>query len=224
MSQTTIPITTRMAAGASGATTATGPSSCQVNIPDYTVLRQQNIAKINDYYKTLLDSYTKSYTDYTTQRTGNLVDKQNAEAILKPKVVNYNTQVINVSQAMINSVNQDTDLIAEQNSELESKTEKIDTIMANIKILKDRDTELDVLTGSRNDSLSSTKTGVEDMQFNTYVYIGICVLLVLIIIGLIIYLVYSSYSSSSKNNTTSSNASKNTTTNNTTKNNTKTNI
>ena len=55
---TTIPQTTM-----AGATAPTGlgatpmvSDSCQVTVPDYSVLRQQNIKKINEYYNTLLSS------------------------------------------------------------------------------------------------------------------------------------------------------------------------
>ena len=68
-----------------------------------------------------------------------------------------------------------------------------------MKILKDKDTELLVLSASREDSLSSTKSGSDDKQFITYIYIGINILLVCLVIGLIIYLVYSNYSHKSSN-------------------------
>ena len=58
---------------------------------------------------------------------------------------------------------------------------------------KDKANEMSIVTNARQDSLNSTKTGAEDMQFTTYIYIGISILLVLLIIGLIMYLVYSNY-------------------------------
>lgn len=204
----TIPITTQTMVGAVAPTgplqntnpTATA-SSCQVYIPDYNVLRKQNVSKINEYYNNLLTSYTKNYTDYTTQSvSSNVNDRTYANTTLKPKVADYNTQVINVSQSYINNINQDVDLILEQKNQLQSKTTKIDTLIDNIKLLKDNDTDMRILTSSREDNLNSTKTSTGDMQFNTYIYIGICILLVLSIIGLMIYLVYSGYSKSSQNN------------------------
>jgi len=200
---TTIPQTTM-----SGATAPTGlgatpmvSDSCQITVPDYSVLRDQNIKKINDYYNTLLSSYTKNYSDYSKQLTSNNVnDRTYASTTLKPKVSDYNSQIINLSQTMINNVNQDNDLISAQKNELTSKMAKIDSIMANIKLLKDKDNEMSILTNARQDSLNSTKTGAEDMQFTTYIYIGISILLVLLIIGLIMYLVYSNYKTPTKIN------------------------
>jgi len=198
---TTIPQTTMSGATAPTGTTPNSSDSCQVTVPDYSVLRKQNISKINDYYNTLLSSYTKNYSDYSTQVSSNNVnDRTYANTTLKPKVSDYNSQIINLSQTMINSVNQDNDLISSQKNELTSKMLEIDSIMANNLLLKDKDNEMTVLSNARQDSLNSTKTSAEDMHFTTYIYIGICILLVCLIIGLIMYLVYSNFTSKSSNN------------------------
>lgn len=175
--------------------------SCDITIPDYTTLRQQNLDKINTYYNSLLSSYTQNYKDYSNQSaSSNVNDRTYANTTLKPKVQNYNTQLINVSQTMIDNVNQDTDLIMQQKNELLDKTHKIDTIMNNIQLLKDKDNEMTVLTQARNDSLNSSKHSAEDMNFTTYIYIGINMLMVLCVIGIVIYLVYSNYSVSKNSN------------------------
>ena len=203
--QTTFGATAPIATSQSGDT-----SSCQVTIPDYSVLRQQNISKINDYYNTLLTSYTKNYSDYATQSaSSNINDRTYATTTIMPNVKDSNTQIINLSQTMINNVNQDNDLISSQKDELNKKTLEIDTIMSNIKLLTDKDTEMTVLTGGRQDSLNSTITSAEDMQFTTYIYIGISILLVLLIIGLIMYLVYSNFTSTSNNSNKLNNKSNN---------------
>ena len=184
-------------------TTATNPAvgNCNIAIPDYTALRQQNLDKINNYYNTLLASYTQNYRDYSTQSAStNVNDRTYANTTLKPKVQNYNTQIINVSQSMIDNVNQDTDLIMEQKNTLQEKTTQIDTLMNNIKLLKEKDNEMNILSHARTDSLNTTKSGTDDMNFYTYIYIGINMLLVLCVIGIVIYIVYSNYSSGSKNN------------------------
>jgi len=206
---------TTFGATAPTASPGTETSSCQVTVPDYSVLRQQNISKINDYYNTLLSSYTSSYSEYAKQSTSNRInDRTYASTTIMPKVKDSNTQIINLSQTMINNVNQDNDLINEQKDELTKKTTQIDTLMSNINLLTDKDTEMTVLNGAKQDSLNSTATGAEDLQFTTYVYIGISILLVLLIIGLIIYLVYSSYSSTdNKSNNKLNNVHKNISTN-----------
>ena len=181
-------------------TAPTEASSCNIAIPDYKTLRLNNIAKINDYYNTLLASYTQNYSDYSTQSVSqNVNDRTYADTTLKPQVADYNTQIIKLSQTMIDSVDQDTNLILAQKDQLLQESQQIETLMNNIKLLKDKNTEMTVLSKSRNDSLTFTKSGSDNIQFMTYVYIGINILLVLIIIGLIIYLVYSNYTSSNKN-------------------------
>lgn len=212
MSMTTIPQTTAYQQ-LLDSPPAPQDDSCQISVPDYSVLRQQNISKINGYYSTLLESYTKNYNDFTTQQTSqNINDRQYANSTLKPKVADYNTQIINLSQALINTVNQDTDLIMEQKNQLQKKTLDVDSLMSNINLLKDKDTEMTVLLNSRNDSFNFSKASADDMKFMTYVYIGIDILLVLLVVGFIIYLVYSGY------NNTSSNTSSNTKANNSYKN------
>jgi hypothetical protein len=181
---------------------ASSSGNCNISIPDYTTLRQQNLDKINNYYNTLLSSYTQNYRDFSSQSaSSNVNDRTYANTTLRPKVQNYNTQIINVSQSMIDNVNQDTDLIMEQKNQLLDKTNQIDTLMNNIKLLKEKDNEMNVLSRARNDSLNSTKTGTDDMNFYTYIYIGINILMVLCVIGIVIYIVYSNYSTVSGNNT-----------------------
>jgi hypothetical protein len=176
-------------------TTTNSSTSCNITVPDYTTLRQQNIDKINSYYNTILSSYTKNYKDYSTQSaSSNVNDRTYANTTLKPKVQNYNSQLINISQSMIDNINQDTDLILFQKNELLEKTRSIDTIMNNIQLLKDKDTDMTVLSQSRKDSLNSSQNSTEDMNFTTYIYIGINMLMILCVIGIVIYLVYSNYS------------------------------
>jgi hypothetical protein len=217
---TTYPNTTRP----STIPTGTVSSSCQTSIPDYRTLRQENFTTINNYYNDLLTNYTNNYTEYTTQKnSSNVNDRTYAETTLKPKVTNYNNQMITITKTVIDSVDRDTDLILDQKNQLQNKTSEVENLTNEMKMLKDKDTELLVLSTSKEDSLSSTKSGSDDKQFITYIYIGINILLVCIVIGLIIYLVYSNYSHKSSNSTNSVSTSNKTTTNNTTNNTTKVN-
>ena len=189
--------TTSAAAGSTGTGTST-PSCGNIYIPDYSVLRQQNLDKVNEYYSKLLGSYTSTYNQYATQSKGTKNDQNYANAVLLPKYTDYNSQLINLNQSMINGVNQDMDLIAAQKDELTNKTRQIDTIMNNITLLKDKDNEMTVLTGARKDSLSSASDGLDQMNFSTYIFIGINILILLVILGLVIYIVYSSYSAGTR--------------------------
>jgi hypothetical protein len=174
---------------------------CSVNIPDYSVLRQKNLEKINGYYSTLLDTYTSTYAYFNTQLSSVSVnDRSNANTKLKPKVENINSQMINLNQEMIDSVNRDTDLILDQKNQLQERTKSIDTLISDITLLKDKDNEMSVLKGARTDSLNSTTEGAESMQFTTYIYIGINILLVILVLGLVIYIVYSNWGSNLSKN------------------------
>jgi len=176
---------------------------CSVNIPDYSVLRHKNLEKINGYYSTLLDTYTSTYADFNTQlSSANVNDRTYANTKLKPKVENANSQLIKLNQEMIDSVNRDTDLILDQKNQLQERTKSIDTLISDITLLKDKDNEMSVLKGARTDSLNSTTEGTEGMQFTTYIYMGINILLVILVLGLVIYIVYSNWGSG---NTTASN-------------------
>jgi hypothetical protein len=203
MPQTTAAIRQTGATATGSANTGTGtgtsaPSCGNIYIPDYSVLRQQNLDKVNEYYNKLLGSYTSTYNQYATQSKGTKNDQNYANVVLLPKYTDYNTQLINLNQSMIKSVNQDMDLIAAQKDELTNKTRQIDTIMNNITLLKDKDNEMTVLTGARKDSLSSASDGLEQMNFSTYIFIGINILILLVILGLVIYIVYSSYSAGTR--------------------------
>lgn len=205
---TTVPNTTKSSISPSILPTGMITTSCQTSVPDYKTLRQENLDTINTYYNNLLSNYTKSYTEYTTQKnSSNINDRTYAETTLKPQTVDYNNQMIAISKTVINSVDQDTDLILDQKNQLQEKTNEVENLTTEIKLLTDKDNDLLILTNSREDSLSSTKSGTDDKQFMAYIYIGINIFLVCLIIGLIIYLVYSNYSS--KSNTTINNISRN---------------
>ena len=177
-------------------------ASCDsdINIPDYSVLRKQKLDKINTYYNTLLSSYTQTLRDYNINLSKDANSNKYATTTLQPKVQNYNKQIINLSKEMIKNVDQDTELIMKQKDELTTKTRNIDTLLNNIKLLKEKDNEMAILTKARNDSVNSANTGVDSMNFSTYVFIGINILLILSVIGIVIYIVYSNYTYSSSNN------------------------
>ena len=205
---TTIPNITKSSISPSILPTGMITTTCQTTVPDYKTLRQENLDTINKYYNNLLSNYTKSYTEYTTQKnSSNINDRTYAELTLKPQTVDYNNQMIAISKTVINSVDQDIDLILDQKNQLQEKTSEVENLTNDIKLLTDKNNDLIILTNSREDSLSLTKSGTDDKQFMAYIYIGINIFLVCLIIGLIFYLVYSNYSS--KSNTTINNISRN---------------
>ena len=177
---------------------------------DYSVVRKNKINKITGYYNTLLSEYTKAYTDYASQSNSvNTNDRTYADTTLKPKTEAYNTQIINLSKELIDAVNKDSDLILDQKNELETKTQQIDTLMANIKLLKEKNTDLSITEKSQVDSLNTTKTGSDDLKMTSQIYMGVNILLVLLVIGFILYLVYSNFTSKTNNTNKTNNLYKN---------------
>ena len=175
--------------------------------PNYSSLRKDNIDKIKTYYNKLLDEYTKAYTEYTTNKNSTIVsDREDAEAILKPRAEAYNTQIINLSKELIDSVNRDTDLILEQKNNLEEKQQQIDTLLNNTKMLKLKQRDTTISEKARNDSLNITKTGTEELQFTSHMYMAFNILLVILVVGFIIYLVYSTTDTTTTNNQNSVNS------------------
>lgn len=169
--------------------------------PNYTSLRKDNIDKIKIYYNKLLDNYTKAYTEYTTNKNSTIIsDREDAEAILKPRAEAYNTQIINLSKELIASVNRDTDLILDQKNNLEEKQQQIDTLLNNTKMLKSKQRDTTISEKARNDSLNITKTGTEELQFTSHMYMAFNILLVILVVGFIIYLVYSNTDTTTTNN------------------------
>ena len=182
---------------------------------DYLIVRKEKLKKITDYYESLLSNYTKLYTDFASQNSSiNTNDRTYANTALKPKIENYNTQIINLSKNLIEAVNKDNDLILAQIDELKLKSESIDTIMSDIKVLKEKNIEENIFEKSQNDNLDMTKSSTEDLQFTSQVYMGINILLVLLVIGLIVYLVYSNYTPKSNTNSHASTNSSTSTNNN----------
>ena len=182
--------------------------SCNTPL-DYALVRKNNIAIITNNYNKLIDTYTQSYTDYSKQNVStNLNDRTYADKTLKPQVAAYNTQIINISKELMNNINKDTDLIVEQTTELEKKTQNLNKLLDDIKILKEQNAELGVTEKSQEDNVRNTQTGSDDLHFTSQIYMGINILLICIVIGLIIYLVYSN--STSKSNNTNANSTANT--------------
>lgn len=211
MTITTIPATTSATTSAAAPTASpSSPKNQTCNTPlDYAVVRKNNIAKITEQYQSLLDTYTKAFTDYSTNNASSKEpDKQYAKLTLKPKTEAYNTQIINISKELMSSVNKDTDLIVDQTKELEKNTIKLNKLMDDIKLLREKNEELKITEQSQEDNVKNTQSGSDDLHFTSQIYMGINMLLVLIIVGLIIYLVYSNYTSN-KNNTNSTSTSTN---------------
>ena len=208
---TTIPSPLPSPSSAPASASSQKKETCNTPL-DYAVVRKNNIATITQHYQDLLSTYTKTFTDYSTNNASSKKpDQDYAKLTLKPQTEAYNTQIINISRELMNSVNKDTDLIVEQTKELEKDAKKLDTLMNEIKLLNDKNAEVKIAEQSQEDNVKNTQSGSDDLHFTSQIYMGINMLLVLIVIGLIIYLVYTNFTSK-KNNTNSTNSSTSSTT------------
>jgi hypothetical protein len=202
----TSPSTTRGSAVPTGTLMSAGGSQACSPPLDYELLRQQNLKKITEYYQTLLNTYTTSYVNYSTQSSSlNSNDRTFATTSLKPQIEAYNNQIINLSKTLIETVNKDNDLILDQITELNNKNKAIEKIMNELKLLKEKNIDENILEQSQIDNLEATKSNTEDLHFTSQIYMGINILLLLLVIGFIIYLVYSNYSVNSNNNSSTNN-------------------
>lgn len=184
---TTLPMTTTTKAAVA---TSTKPSvtlppmeddSCTISIPDYNVLRQQNIKKINDYYDNLLSSYSKDYQEYARQLTSaNINDRSYASTKLKPKLGNYDEQIIKVSKNLMERVNTETDLIGDQKKSLNDKIEKVEALREEIKLIKKQDKEASNISNSNNDTIKQSKKKIRDLEIINYIYITGNIILLLV--------------------------------------------
>ena len=201
---TTIPVTTNQTP------TNTSLQSCSTPLK-YEDVRKNKLKSITDYYNTLLTQYTTLYTQYSKDtKSTNKSDKDNAELILKPKIADYNTQLITLMQTLMDTNNKDVELILLQKNEVDNKSATNGSIISEIKILTDKNAELAAGKKVQDDNINSTKSGTEDINFTTQVYMGINLLLILLVIGLILYLVFTklpSNSNSSTGNSSSGNSS-----------------
>jgi hypothetical protein len=184
-----------------------GSGACLEKLPDYEVLRSNNMNQINNYYEDLLTNYSANYSDYVKNSAGNVSDRSYAETQLKPKTLNYNNQMIALNQKMIDSINDDTNNILELKNQLDEKINKIDKLTNQQKQLKESESSLQIEYKSRRDNLNTTKQGLHDIKFWNYIFIGINIILLLIVLGSIIYLIfYKNGTTNQSNNNTSSTA------------------
>lgn len=186
---------------------------CTTSLPNYEVLRQQNLTLINNYYNDLLAKYTQSYNNYVKNSSSNASDRSYAETQLKPATVNYNNQMIALTQKMINNVNDDNNNILQLKSDLDSKKNQIEKLNTQIHKLKSQAENLETQFKSKNDNLNSTYKGQNNISIWNWVFIVINIILLICILCGVGYLLFSkndTNSTTGANNTTSTNMSTNT--------------
>lgn len=157
--------------------------SCEINIPDYKTVREQNIKKINDYYTNLLESYSKDYKDYQQQSDSyNINDRTYAESKIKPRMMEYGQQFYKVNQSLIEKVNGETDLIADQKKELLDKKANVSALTEELDAMKKKDKQMSTTASSSKDSIKTMQETINFKEIINYVLIAINIICILLVI------------------------------------------
>jgi chromosome segregation ATPase len=210
---TTVPQTTNMGVSADG-TTAT-PSrtvanvieqnpvtneinnvsekddKCSISIKDYEDVRMEMKQDIDKYYSKILTGYTDNYNQYLSKiNSSEQNDIDYATTQLKPKVIAYNKQLININKEMIKRANDVSSLIDEQKESLTTKRDKIKINYDKIDKLEKRRADLKTEVNSNKNYLADISDSSGNQNLYTSIYIGINLLLFIIIIGVLIYMLF----------------------------------
>jgi hypothetical protein len=162
-------------------------NTCNISIPDYNVLRQDNLNKINNYYNNLMSSYSKDNENYLSQvESTNINDRTFAITKLRPKLTEYNDHIIKVNKNLINKVDTEIDLIKEQKKTLNEKVAIIDNLREEVKNMKTKDKEISNVANSNNDTITQTKNEIKYLEIYNNIYIGANVILLIISIYLMV--------------------------------------
>lgn len=165
--------------------------SCNLNLPNYEDVRDKNIKTINDYYDDLLTQYTKNYSDYSRNSSGNASDRSYAETQLKPKTTSLNNQIIKLNQQMIDSINIDNDAIITLKNQLEDKKQRINDNIVLINKLKENKLIIENQYNLRNDNLKSSINELYYSNIWSWFFLIINIILIIIILISIGYLIFS---------------------------------
>ena len=172
-------------------TTKEQNTKCAISLKDYETVRREMKKEIDDYYANILGVYTDSYEKYLNKiNSPDQDDVDYAMTQLKPKVIGYNTQLINVNKKLIDRVNDVSKLIDEQKANLETNRDEINDNNVKIDKLEQRKLQLgsDINGNERYLKEISNKTDTDNVY--KYVYIGINLLLLIIIISILVYMLY----------------------------------
>ena len=99
---------------------------CSISIKDYEDVRSEMKQDIDKYYTKILTGYTTNYNQYLNKiNSSEQNDIDYATTQLKPKVVAYNKQLVNINKEMIKRVNSVSELIDQQKEGLTSKRNEV---------------------------------------------------------------------------------------------------
>lgn len=164
---------------------------CSISIKDYEDVRSDMKDDIDKYYAKILTGYTDNYNQYLSKiNSSEQNDIDYATTQIKPKVVAYNKQLININKEMIKRVNDVSNLIDEQKESLTTKREEIKTNYDKLDKLEKRRDDLKTEVNGNKNHLAEISDNSGDKKLYTSIYIGINLLLFIIIVATLVYMLF----------------------------------
>ncbi len=140
---------------------------------------EQQYKKLTTTADTLQQEYTAKTADSATADA-----KQEAEIIIKPKIINVNKQIIKLMQLMKDQLNNPS-LSPQQDDEIKRQTKELDTLMKTLASLEQKIIIRKATQSTRAAQINQTYT---DARRKWYFYIAMTLINSLLIITLIICL------------------------------------
>ena len=164
---------------------------CSISIKDYEDVRSEMKQDIDKYYTKILTGYTTNYNQYLNKiNSSEQNDIDYATTQLKPKVVAYNKQLVNINKEMIKRVNSVSELIDQQKEGLTSKRNEVKGNYYKLDKLEKRRDDLRTEVNGNQHHLEEISDSSGDKNLYTSIYIGINLLLFIIIVGVLVYMLF----------------------------------
>ena len=164
---------------------------CSISIKDYEDVRSEMKQDIDKYYTKILTGYTTNYNQYLNKiNSSEQNDIDYATTQLKPKVVAYNKQLVNINKEMIKRVNSVSELIDQQKEGLTSKRNEVKGNYDKLDKLEKRRDDLRTEVNGNQHHLEEISDSSGDKNLYTSIYIGINLLLFIIIVGVLVYMLF----------------------------------
>lgn len=164
-------------------------TQCGITLQDYDVVRAEVKKEIDEYYNKILGIYTQSYEEYLNKiSSSDQDDVEYATTQLKPKVIGYNKQLININKELINRVNNGTKLIDEQKNSLQANRDEINDNHIKIDKLEKKRLQLKTDIKANNKFAQEILHRTENDTVHKYIYVGVNLLLLILIIVMLFYM------------------------------------
>jgi hypothetical protein len=195
-----------------------------IEVKDYQEVRNDNYNKISNYYNQIFKTYKDKNEIYQRDRA-NFSDRDArayAETVLKKQVDDYQNQIFNIYNEMINLLKKNDEIILTQKSDVEKMKKQTDKLDDQIKTLKKKEDSMSTDVSGHESNKAKIDKAIKDEKLKYQIYFGICIFIIVFIVIILAYLVWRPETSITivtttnltNNKATSSNSNNNTNTNN----------